>query len=49
MNPVLDQLLVAAAIGSAIGFFLVRAYRSRKKRGGCSSQCGCSLSSKGKR
>jgi len=48
MNPVLDQLLVCAAVGCAIGFFLARAFRKRR-RGGCGSDCGCSLQRRGKK
>jgi hypothetical protein len=40
MNPILDQVLVGAAILGALSFFVIRALRSRRKNscgGGCCS------------
>ena len=41
MNPLLDQLAVAAIIAGAVAYFAVRFWR--KKAGGksCDSGCGC--------
>jgi hypothetical protein len=40
MNPLLDQLAVAAVILGAIAFFMVRFVRNRRKNS-CGSGCGC--------
>jgi len=45
MNPLVDQLAVAAIILGAIGFFVFRALRNRRK-GSCSSGCGCASAPK---
>ncbi len=46
MNPVHDHLLVAAIVTGALGFFLRRLLR-KKKRAGCDSGCGCTSSKLG--
>jgi len=38
MNPILDQLLVAAIILAALAFFVLRALRRKK---GCNCGCDC--------
>jgi hypothetical protein len=43
MNPILEQALVFAVIGGAVGFFVVRFIRARRKKTACSSDCGCSM------
>ncbi len=40
MNPALDQLLVAALILGALGFFLTRFLRKRSSGKACGSDCG---------
>lgn len=45
MNPLLDQLAVAAVILGALAFFAVRFIRSRRKNS-CGSGCGCSTAPK---
>ena len=45
MNPLLDQLAVVAVILGAIGFFVIRAVRNRRK-GSCGSGCGCAVAPK---
>ena len=45
MNPLLDQLAVAAVILGAISFFAVRFLRNRRKDS-CGSSCGCSTAPK---
>jgi hypothetical protein len=42
MNPLLDQLAVAAIVGGALAFFVVRFLRKRAGGKNCSSGCGCS-------
>lgn len=39
MNPTLDQLLVAALILGALGFFVVRFLRRRASGKACGSDC----------
>jgi hypothetical protein len=39
MNPLLDNILVAALVFGALGFFAVRFFRKKGK--GCDSGCGC--------
>ena len=41
MNPLLDQLAVAAIITGAVGFFVVRFLRKRAGGKSCDSGCGC--------
>ena len=43
MNPLVDQLLVAALILGALAFFGVRYFRRGK---GCGSDCGCAAKSR---
>ena len=45
MNPLLDQLSVVAVILGAIGFFVVRFIRNRRKNS-CGSGCGCAGATK---
>ena len=42
MNPLVDQLLVAALILGALGYFATRFFRRRSTGKGCGSDCGCS-------
>jgi hypothetical protein len=39
MNPALDQLLVAALLLGALGFFLVRFLRKRSSGKACGGDC----------
>ena len=39
MNPLLDNILVAALVLGALGFFATRFFRKKGK--GCESGCGC--------
>lgn len=39
MNPLLDNILVAALVLGALGFFAARFFRKKGK--GCDSGCGC--------
>ena len=49
MNPVLENLAVAAIIAGAIAFFLVRYLRARRGGKGCDSGgCGCASREKNK-
>ena len=41
MNPLLDQLLVAAIICGALAFFVVRFLRKRAGGKSCAGGCGC--------
>ena len=41
MNPLLDQLAVAAIIAGAVAFFVVRFLRKRAGGKACDSGCGC--------
>ena len=41
MNPLLDQLAVAAIITGAVAFFVVRFLRKRAGGKSCDSGCGC--------
>lgn len=41
MNPLLDQLAVAAAVLGAVAFFVVRFWRKRAAGKSCGSDCGC--------
>ena len=41
MNPLLDQLAVAAIVAGALGFFILRFWRKRAGGKGCGSDCGC--------
>jgi len=45
MNPLIDQLSVAAVILGALAFFVVRFLRNRRKNS-CSSGCGCATAPK---
>jgi len=47
MSATLDQFLVAATIGCAFAFFVIRVVRSKKK--GCDSGCGCGVAKKPQR
>ena len=47
MNPLLDQLAVAAIIGGAIAFFVFRFLRQRAGKN-CGSDCGCGTAKAGK-
>ena len=42
MNPLLDQIAVAAVILGALAYFVVRALRKRASGKSCGSDCGCS-------
>jgi hypothetical protein len=46
MNPWLDQLAVGAIILGAIGFFVVRFFRNRRKNSCGSGGCGCASGTK---
>jgi len=41
MNPLLDQLAVAAIICGAVAFFVVRFLRKRAGGKSCAGGCGC--------
>ena len=41
MNPLLDQLAVAAAVLGALTFFVLRFLRKRASGKACGSDCGC--------
>ena len=41
MNPLLDQLAVAAAVTGAVAFFVRRFLRKRAAGKSCGSDCGC--------
>ena len=41
MNPLLDQLAVAAIVCGALAFFIVRFLRKRAGGKNCGSNCGC--------
>ena len=42
MNPLLDQIAVAAIIAGALAFFALRFLRKRAGGKSCGSDCGCS-------
>jgi hypothetical protein len=42
MNPLLDQILVAAIVAAALGWFVWRAVRRRAGGKACGGDCGCS-------
>jgi hypothetical protein len=44
MNPLLDQIAVAAIVVGALAFFVVRFLRRRAGGKNCGSGCGCSSS-----
>jgi hypothetical protein len=44
MNPLLDQIAVAAIIVGALAYFAARFFRRGKK--GCDSGCGCDVAKK---
>jgi len=47
MNPLLENVIVAAIVGGAVGFFVVRFFLRRRNAGkGCGEQCGCGTKSK---
>jgi hypothetical protein len=48
MNPLLDQLTVAAIVTGAVAFFVLRYFRKRAGSKGCGSDCGCSSVKLGK-
>jgi hypothetical protein len=41
MNPLLDQLAVAAVVISAAAYFVVRFLRKRAAGKSCGGDCGC--------
>ena len=41
MNPLLDQMAVAAIITGAVAYFVVRFLRKRAGGKSCDSGCGC--------
>jgi hypothetical protein len=41
MNPLLDQIAVAALIAGALAFFVVRFLRKRAAGKNCGGDCGC--------
>jgi len=41
MIPFLDQLAVAALVGGALAFFVLRFLRKRAGGKNCGSDCGC--------
>jgi len=47
MNPIIDQLAVAAIICGALAFFVIRFLRKRSNKN-CGSDCGCGTSKAGK-
>jgi hypothetical protein len=49
MNPVLDQIAVAALITGAVAFFVARFIRSRAGGKACGSDCGCGTSKASKK
>ncbi|MCE9610987.1 MAG: FeoB-associated Cys-rich membrane protein [Chthoniobacter sp.] len=48
MNPFLDQFAVAALIGGALAFFVVRFLRKRAGGKSCGGDCGCGTTKPGK-
>ncbi len=44
MNPLLDQLAVAAMVCGAVAFFIVRFLRKRAAGKSCAGGCGCGTS-----
>lgn len=48
MNPLLDQIAVAAVVCGALAFFVVRFLRKRAGGKNCGSDCGCGASKAGK-
>jgi len=48
MNPLLDQMAVAAIVCGALAFFLVRFWRKRTTGKSCDSGCGCGTAKVGK-
>ncbi len=48
MNPLLDQLAVAALIVGAAAFFVIRFLRKRAAGKNCGGDCGCGTSKAGK-
>jgi hypothetical protein len=42
MNPVIEQLIVAAAVLGALAYFVVPLFK-RNKKAGCVGGCGCSV------
>jgi hypothetical protein len=45
MNPLLDQIAVAALICGAVAFFIVRFLRKRASGKNCGGDCGCGTAS----
>jgi hypothetical protein len=43
MNPLLDQIAVAAVILGALAYFVVRTLRKRASGKSCGSDCGCGV------
>jgi hypothetical protein len=41
MNPLLDQIVVALIVAAALGWFIWRALRKRRRGGTCDAGCGC--------
>ena len=41
MNPLLDQVLVAAIVGGALGWFVWRSWRRKASGKACAGDCGC--------
>ncbi len=41
MNPLLDQVLVAAFVAGALGWFAWRSWRRRAGGKACGGGCGC--------
>jgi hypothetical protein len=48
MNPILDQLAVAAIVSGAVGFFVLRFLRKRAAGKNCGGDCGCGTAKAGK-
>jgi hypothetical protein len=44
MDPLVDQFFVAAIVGGALAFFVVRFLRKRAGGKNCGSDCGCGSS-----
>jgi hypothetical protein len=48
MNPLVDQLAVAAVIVAALAFLIVRSLRKKAAGKNCGGDCGCGAAKTGK-
>jgi len=48
LNPLLDQLAVAAIVVGALAFFALRILRKRAGGKNCGNDCGCGTAKTGK-